>query len=120
MVRRSYGSVALVARGKDAVALRQRDIGRVQDMLRRGCSGARKCRIRRAGLGASQVCTSRLHEEAQDIGWTAAALPMVLLSEWTKHLSWQQSSDRAACVRVFDDDRLRGKTCVGGLAESDL
>jgi hypothetical protein len=29
VMRRSYGSVALVARGKDAVALRQRDIGRV-------------------------------------------------------------------------------------------
>lgn len=52
---RSYGSVALVARGEDAVALRQRDIGRVRDMLQRSCAGAREDRIRRAGLGASQV-----------------------------------------------------------------
>ena len=87
---RSYGSVALVARGKDAVALRQRDIGRVQDMLLRGCSGAREGRIRRAGLGASQVRTSRLHEEAQDIGRTAAAVPMVSLSDWRKHLNRQR------------------------------
>lgn len=89
LVRRSYGSVALVARGKDAVALRQRDVGRVDCMLRRSGSGAREGRIRRAGLGASQVGTSRLHEEAQDIGRTAAALPMVSLSDWRKHLSWQ-------------------------------
>jgi hypothetical protein len=77
----SYGSVALVARGKDAVALRQRDIGRVQAMLRGSRLCARKDRIRRAGLGASQVRTSRLHEEAQDIGRTAAALPLMSLSD---------------------------------------
>jgi hypothetical protein len=48
-------------------------------MLRRGGLCARKDRIRRAGLGASQVRTSRLHEEAQDIGRRAAAVPLMSL-----------------------------------------
>lgn len=42
LLRRSYGSVALVARGKDTVALRQRDGGRVQGMLGGNGIAARK------------------------------------------------------------------------------
>jgi hypothetical protein len=48
-------------------------------MLRGSRLCARKDRIRRAGLGASQVRTSRLHEEAQDIGRTAAAVLLMSL-----------------------------------------
>lgn len=49
LLGRSYGRVALVVRGKDAVALRQRDCGGIQDILGRGV-GARKDRIGWAGL----------------------------------------------------------------------